>query len=131
VGVPAQAVRSRAVQAVQTALLPGSFILCFLFWLSPPSPFSIVAAIPIPYSPQVPDFATHVIGMGGLCVNSQGEVLVVKEIRASTATSQVKRRDREPSICDLRIDLDCSSEGRRVEPYSSCDTGEAAPQASP
>ena len=45
----------------------------------------------------VPDFATHVIGLGGMCLNEQdGTVLCVKEKRAPAATSQgswkVRRR---------------------------------------
>lgn len=36
----------------------------------------------------VPDFATHVIGLGGMCVNDKLEVLCVKEARAPAATSQ-------------------------------------------
>jgi ADP-ribose pyrophosphatase YjhB (NUDIX family) len=36
----------------------------------------------------VPDFATHVIGLGGMCLNEKHEVLCVKEKRAPAATSQ-------------------------------------------
>ena len=36
----------------------------------------------------VPDFATHVIGLGGLVLNDDLEVLCVKEKRAPAATSQ-------------------------------------------
>lgn len=36
----------------------------------------------------VPDFATHVIGLGGMVLNEQREVLCVKERRAPAATSQ-------------------------------------------
>lgn len=41
---------------------------------------------------QVPDFATHVIGMGGMCINARGEVLLVKELKAATTTSQARCR---------------------------------------
>lgn len=36
----------------------------------------------------VPDFATHVVGVGGMALNERGEVLAVKEKRAPSATSQ-------------------------------------------
>ncbi len=36
----------------------------------------------------VPDFATHVIGLGGMVINEKYEVLCVKEKRAPAATSQ-------------------------------------------
>jgi len=36
----------------------------------------------------VPDFATHVIGLGGMVLNDRQEVLCVKEKRAPAATSQ-------------------------------------------
>ena len=36
----------------------------------------------------VPDFATHVVGLGGMVINSQQEVLCIKEKNAPAATSQ-------------------------------------------
>ena len=43
----------------------------------------------LPDTPSpIPDFATHVIGLGGMCLNDRHEVLCVKEKRAPAATSQ-------------------------------------------
>lgn len=43
----------------------------------------------LPPTPSpVPDFATHVVGVGGMALNERFEVLAVKEKRAPAATSQ-------------------------------------------
>jgi ADP-ribose pyrophosphatase YjhB (NUDIX family) len=47
----------------------------------------LLAWLPSTSSP-VPDFATHVIGVGGMALNDRFEVLAVKEKRAPAATSQ-------------------------------------------
>ena len=48
---------------------------------------TLLAWLPSTPSP-VPDFATHVVGVGGMALNDNNEVLVVKEKCAPAATSQ-------------------------------------------
>ena len=51
----------------------------------------------------VPDFATHVIGLGGLVLNDKHEVLCVKEKNAPAATSQGSWKVRHFRACALHF----------------------------
>jgi ADP-ribose pyrophosphatase YjhB (NUDIX family) len=44
--------------------------------------------LPTDQPSPVPDFASHVVGVGGMALNDRGEVLVVKEKNAPAVTSQ-------------------------------------------
>lgn len=62
----------------------------------------------------VPDFATHVVGVGGMCINERHEVLVVQERRAATTTSQGSWK-LPGGLVDLAEELDVAVEREVLE----------------
>ena len=60
----------------------------FVFHHAEASHAMLINWLPTDEPSPVPDFATHVLGLGGMCLNDRHEVLCVKEKRAPAATSQ-------------------------------------------